>query len=156
MAKLTDADVVDSVDRRGYAQFGFAYVTSGRKLVRAAPMPEFLRELAERGRASCAAGSARFDPCIVTRYPAGAGIGWHTDAPCFGDWVMALSLGRAADRLLRANGSEVVVHRQTVAPGSLYCLHGAARWDYQHAVEAVAGERFSVTYRHTVPATPGA
>jgi alkylated DNA repair dioxygenase AlkB len=131
--------------RRGYAQFGCAYITAGRTLQPAPAMPDFLAALAERALAHCPPGT-RFDQCIVTRYAEDAGIGWHVDAPCFGDWITAVSL-RASARLQLRRGGGGPVLEAAVRPGSLYVLSGPARWDFQHRVVAVRDERYSVTFR---------
>lgn len=132
--------------KRSYAQFGYAYVSTGRRLDPASPMPDFLLELIARAEPYAPEG-AEFDQCIVTCYPAGAGIGWHTDAPRFGECVMAVSLGGEARLQFRPNGSQEVSSEVLAAPGSLYVLRGPARWDYQHQVVPVASTRYSLTFR---------
>jgi DNA oxidative demethylase len=133
--------------KRSYAQFGYAYVSTGRRLDPAAPLPDFLAALIDKAKSHFPEG-ARFNQCIVTHYPEGAGIGWHTDAPRFGECVMAVSLGSEAVLQFRPNGSEEVVYEIGAAPGSLYVMHGPARWDHQHQVVQVETERYSLTFRH--------
>src|SRR5438105_1768501 len=70
--------------KRGYAQFGYAYVSTGRKLKPVAELPPFLSAVAAKALLYCPSGTT-FEQCIVTRYPQEAGIGWHPDAPIFGD-----------------------------------------------------------------------
>src|ERR687896_1500587 len=70
--------------KRRWAQFGYEYISIGQKLLPAPPMPEFLQAVIEKASPYYPAGS-EFDQCIVTHYPSGAGIGFHTDAPRFGD-----------------------------------------------------------------------
>jgi alkylated DNA repair dioxygenase AlkB len=132
--------------KRGYAQFGYAYVSTGRKLNQAEAMPGFLAELIERALPHCREG-AQFNQCIVTRYPEGAGIGWHTDAPRFGECVMAVSLGAAARLQFRPNGTKEASCEVLAVPGSLYVMQGPARWEYQHQVVAVKEQRYSLTFR---------
>src|SRR3954465_5511012 len=50
--------------KRAYAQFGYAYVSSDRRLDPAAPLPAFLVDLAEKGLPHCPTGTG-FDQCIV-------------------------------------------------------------------------------------------
>ena len=133
--------------KRAYAQFGYANVSTGRKLTPAAPLPEFLTALIAKAAPHYPDGTA-FNQCIITRYPEGAGIGWHTDAPRFGEVIMAVSLGDVARLQFRRNGTEQVCCEVRVVPGSLYVMHGAARWDYQHQVVPVASVRYSLTFRH--------
>jgi alkylated DNA repair dioxygenase AlkB len=133
--------------KRGYAQFGYAYVSTGRTLDPAAPLPEFLTDLAAGALSHCPAGTS-FNQCIITHYPANAGIGWHVDAPRFGEVVIAVSLGAPARLQFRANGSEEVCCEVTAAPGSLYVMKGPARWRYQHQVLPVDSVRYSLTFRY--------
>jgi len=145
--------------KRGYAQFGYSYVSTGRKLELAATMPGFLRTVIEKIRAFCPA-EAEFNQCIVTCYLANSGIGWHTDAPRFGEAVVGISLGGEARFQFRPCGSEECSYEVKATPGSMYLMKGAARWEYQHQVAPVKAERFSLTFRHVAeendPAKPGA
>jgi hypothetical protein len=77
-----------------------------------------------------------------------SGIGWHTDAPRFGECVVGVSLGGDARFQFRPNGSEEVSYEIKAAPGSLYLMRGPTRWEYQHQVVPVKTERFSLTFRH--------
>jgi alkylated DNA repair dioxygenase AlkB len=140
--------------RRAYAQFGYAYVSTGRRLTPAAPLPDFLTALIDKGRSYYPEGS-RFNQCIVTHYPEGAGIGWHTDAPRFGECIMAVSLGAEARLQFRPKGSEEVSCEVLAAPGSLYVMRGPTRWQYQHQVVAVEAERYSLTFRHMAESEKG-
>jgi alkylated DNA repair dioxygenase AlkB len=133
--------------KRGYAQFGYAYVSTGRKLETTAAMPEFLRAVIERAKPFCPDGT-EFNQCIVTHYPESSGIGWHTDAPRFGECVVGVSLAAEARLQFRPNGAEEASYEILAAPGSMYLMRGAVRWDYQHQVVPVKTERFSLTFRH--------
>lgn len=133
--------------KRSYAQFGYAYVSTGRKLEATAPMPECLQAVIRKAQAHCP-DDVVFNQCIVTHYSPGAGIGWHTDAPRFGEWIVGVSLGSEAQLQLRPNGAEEASCEVRAAPGSMYLLHGPARWEYQHQVVPVRTERYSLTFRH--------
>jgi alkylated DNA repair protein (DNA oxidative demethylase) len=133
--------------KRGYAQFGYAYVSTGRKVETTAAMPEFLRAVIDKARPHCP-GGAGFNQCIVTHYPAGSGIGWHTDAPRFGECVVGVSLGAEARLQFRPNGAKGASYEVRAAPGSMYLMRGPVRWSHQHQVVSVKSERFSLTFRH--------
>jgi alkylated DNA repair dioxygenase AlkB len=135
--------------RRAYAQFGHAYVTEGRRVEPAEPFPDFLTDLVNRFLPLCPPGTP-FDQCIVTRYPPDSGIDWHTDAPCFGETIAAVSLGAPAALLFRETGTAEPCCELTVAPGSFYVMTGAARRRYQHKVAPVAAARTSLTFRSVV------
>jgi alkylated DNA repair protein (DNA oxidative demethylase) len=148
--------------KRGYAQFGHAYDTTSRRLTAAPPIPPVLQaairrvafmvpELSESIREEPTTPyyptDLLFTQCIVTRYPPGAGIGWHTDAPQFGGWILGLSLASAARLQFRRAQSQNVSFEVIVSPGSLYVLCGEARWLYQHQIVPVKAERYSLTFR---------
>jgi len=132
--------------KREYKQFGYAYVSTGRKLTPAPPMPPFVATIVAKGRAKCPHG-AQFNQCIITKYPKGAGIGWHTDAPSFGDCIMAISLGAVAKVKFRVIGSERSCYELEATPGSLYVMQGKTRWNYQHCVAPMKSTRYSLTFR---------
>lgn len=133
--------------KRGYAQFGYSYVSTGRKLDPAATMPDFLLAVIEKVL-PYSPGEAEFNQCIVTHYPPNSGIGWHTDAPRFGECVVGVSLGGPARFQFRPNGSEEYSYEVKAVPGSMYVMKGPARWQFQHQVLPVKAERFSLTFRH--------
>jgi alkylated DNA repair dioxygenase AlkB len=87
---------------------------------------------------------------IVSRYPEGAGIGWHTDSPVFGDVIMGLSFGSDARLQLRPRDATAAATSIALPARSLYAIGGDARWKWQHRVPPVRGERFSLTFRSVV------
>jgi alkylated DNA repair dioxygenase AlkB len=105
--------------KRSYAQFGYSYGSTGRWLEPALPFPTFLKDLVSKASPLCPFGT-RFYQCIIAHYPAGAGIGWHTDAPQFGDCIMALSLAGPARLQFRPNRTTHVSHELIAEPGSIY------------------------------------
>src|SRR5713101_5133561 len=77
--------------KRGYAQFGYAYGTTSRKLAAAPPIPPFLQaairkagffvpelreSIIERPTTPYYPTDILFTQCIVSHYPPGAGIGF--------------------------------------------------------------------------------
>ena len=132
--------------KRGSAMFGYEYVTTGRKLRLATPFPDSLMALAFRIATVCPSDT-EFNQCIVWKYPPGAGIGWHTDAPSFRDCIAGVSLGGDGQFLFRRNGEVMISDRLPVCAGSLYLMTGGARWEYQHSVNPVKKTRYSLTFR---------
>jgi alkylated DNA repair dioxygenase AlkB len=134
------------VARRQIASFGHGYAYGARKAQPGPPLPPFLRAL--RGRAAPLAGvpPEALAMAIVARYPPGAGIGWHRDAPAFGV-VVGLSLGGPARFQLRRGGPGGERAELVLRSGDAYVLAGAARWAWQHHVPPVPEERFAVTFR---------
>ncbi len=138
---------------RGYAQFGYRYQSNSRKVSRVDPLPPFLEPLIWRIDPHCPDGT-EFNQCLITFNPADAGIGWHTDAACFGDCIAGVSLGEQAKLEFR-NARESPASCQTVLhPGSLYMMTGAARWQFQHRVEPLPGSRYSLTFRSVPELSP--
>jgi alkylated DNA repair dioxygenase AlkB len=132
--------------KRGWAQFGYAYVSTGRKLTPAPPIPPYLQEVIDKA-APYYPNGIEFAQCIVTLYPEGAGIGWHKDAPRFGDWILGVSLAAEARLRFRPKGATHPSFAVTASPGSLYVMEGAARWQYEHQIMPVKAERYSLTFR---------
>jgi alkylated DNA repair dioxygenase AlkB len=84
---------------------------------------------------------------LVTRYDAGAGIGWHRDRPDF-DHVVGISLGAAATmRFRRRDGQRFERRTLPLVPRGAYHLAGAARPDWEHSIAPVAAPRWSITLR---------
>ena len=134
------------VAKREVASFGARYAYDARELGPAPPIPPFLAALRARLAPLTGLAPEALAMVSVIRYPPGAGIGWHRDAPAFGI-VVALSLGGPARLVLRRGGPggerrEVLLHA-----GDAYMLARAARWAWQHHVPPVREERFAVTFR---------
>ena len=134
--------------RRTVRHYGLDYDYESGELVPADPLPAPLHFLRDR----CAALIER-DPqdlvqVLVSRYPPGAGIGWHRDAPMFGSKVAGVSLLSACRmRFQRTVGGERQTDAVELAPRSAYVLAGKARWSWQHSIPAAKALRYSVTFR---------
>lgn len=124
--------------------FGYDYQYRSRSVVAVDPIPAALMAL----KARCAAVASvadSFDQVIVSRYPAGAGIGWHVDSPVFDDVIVGLSIAAPARLQMKLLGSSASL---VVVPRSLYTLTGPARTIWQHRVPPLLqGMRYSVTFR---------
>src|SRR5579883_1175601 len=127
------------VMRRASYNLGYDYLAIGRRLTPVEPFSEPIRELAARAKAHCGC-IEKFDECSITNYGIGAGIGWHTDARFFGDYILGVSLGADGRMQFRPNGGSTATGEVTVAPGSLYIMTGPARWDYQHRIVPVKAD----------------
>ena len=78
--------------KRSVLHFGWTYHYSKAAVQPAAPMPRFLQFLRDRAAAFSRVDPKQLEEVLVTRYPRGAGIGWHYDAPVFGEPVVGISL----------------------------------------------------------------
>jgi alkylated DNA repair dioxygenase AlkB len=130
----------------GDTQFGYAYVSTGRKVEAAPELPEFLTAVAAKALTYCPAGTT-FNQCIVSRYPVGAGIGFHSDADVFGDCIVGVSPGGRGRFQFQCKDIDEVMFEVELLPGSMYMMHGPSRWDHTHRVVPVRAERYSLTFR---------
>lgn len=136
------------VARRQALHFGWDYHYDDWKIVPAAPVPDFLEPLVRR--CADAAGVTRdsLEQMLVARYPPGATIGWHRDAPTFGSPVIGVSIGAGCTiRFRRKEASGFVSYSQQLEPRSIYILAGDARTQWQHSIPAVKELRYSITLR---------
>jgi DNA oxidative demethylase len=84
---------------------------------------------------------------LITRYPPGAAIGWHRDAPMFRE-VIGVSLASACRmRFQRGKGEERVTADIELEPRSAYVLAGPVRSHWQHSIPATKDLRYSITFR---------
>ena len=136
------------VAKRTVLHFGLRYDYEGWGLTPADPLPESLLWLRERSASFIDVDPETFVETLVSRYPPGAGIGWHRDAPMFGPKVAGVSLLSACPmRFQRRRAGVRETHTEDLAPRSLYALTGAARWSWQHSIPSTPGLRYSVTFR---------
>jgi alkylated DNA repair protein (DNA oxidative demethylase) len=135
------------VARRRAIHYGIDYdYDNPRRIVEAEPIPAWL----EAARSKCAGladvQQEELVEALVQRYPPGATIGWHRDAPQFGR-VAGLSLGSACRLRLR----RVIDHSQTaevvLEPRSGYLFSGSVRWQWQHSIPPTKDLRYSITFR---------
>lgn len=134
--------------KRTVAHFGYRYGYETWALTPAEPQPSALDELRARAAAVVDAAPELFVETLVTRYPPGAGIGWHRDAPMFGPAVVGVSLlSPCTLRFQRRTATARTTYTLELAPRSLYVLSGPARWTWQHSIAATPGLRYSVTFR---------
>ncbi len=83
----------------------------------------------------------------MTRYAPGAGIGWHRDAPRFGELggISLLTACRMRFRCGRPRAWQTA--ELTLESRSACVLSGPARTQCQHQIPAVTQERWSMTFR---------
>ena len=136
------------VAKRTVLHFGLRYDYEGWGLTPADPLPEPLLGLRRRSAAYVDVAPDAFVETLISRYPPGAGIGWHRDAPMFGPTVVGVSLlSPCRMRFQRRRAGVRETHTEELAPRSVYALTGAARWSWQHSILSTPGLRYSVTFR---------
>jgi alkylated DNA repair protein (DNA oxidative demethylase) len=145
--ELREVRLHGQVARRTVRDYGVSYDFASATVSPGEPVPAWLEPLRARCGVLLDRSADGLAEALVTRYPPGATIGWHRDAPAFGD-VVGVSLGSAcALRFQRGKGSERRVFEQQLQPRSAYVLAGRARTVWQHSIPAVRAERWSVTFR---------
>jgi DNA oxidative demethylase len=136
------------VAKRTAKHYGFDYDYERRQaLVDAEPIPDWLEPVRAKAAALAGVEPEALVEVLVQRYPEGAQIGWHRDAPMFGT-VVGVSLGSASRMRFRrgpAGARETV--ELALEPRSGYVLAGEARTKWQHHVPPTKAERFSITFR---------
>jgi alkylated DNA repair dioxygenase AlkB len=136
------------VAKRTARHFGFDYDYERRAAIEEAdPIPDWL--LPVRAAAAELAGVEPDElvEALVQRYPEGAQIGWHRDAPMFGTVVGVSLLSPCRMRFRRDEGGERRTFELELEPRSGYVLAGPARTAWQHHVPPAKALRYSITFR---------
>jgi DNA oxidative demethylase len=134
--------------KRTVRHYGLGYDYDRAELVPVEPLPEGLEWLRQRAAALIEREPPELAQVLVSRYPEGAGIGWHRDAPMFGSRIVGVSLAAPARmRFQRTLKGEREVAAIELAPRSAYVLAGKARWSWQHSIPPAKALRYSVTFR---------
>jgi alkylated DNA repair protein (DNA oxidative demethylase) len=138
----------DQTARRTVRHFGLDYGYESWELVPTDPLPDDLAWLRERAGSLAGLDPGELAQILVSRYPSGATIGWHRDAPMFGAKVVGISLASACRmRFQRGKGDARQVAEITLEPRSAYVLAGAARFAWQHSIPPIKALRYSITFR---------
>lgn len=135
------------VGKRLTASFGWHYDFDAARAVPAAPIPDWLLPLRSRAAAFGGLPADALVQVLLTRYDAGAGIGWHRDRAVF-EHVIGISLGApAVMRFRRRKPGGFERATATLAPRSAYHLHGEVRHSWEHSIAEMAATRWSITFR---------
>jgi alkylated DNA repair dioxygenase AlkB len=145
------------VARRRTVHYGWNYGYYTRRTEPGTPLPGFLLPLRARAAGWAAIQEAAFVEALITEYPAGATIGWHRDAPMFGDVIAGISLLSPSRMKFRpyvspgdvrpGTPTRKTTHEIELAPRSAYLMTGSARRDFEHSIPAVGSLRYSITFR---------
>ncbi len=135
--------------RRTVRHFGYDYdYESWGALAPAEPLPSSLVWLRDRCARFAHVPPEALVQTLVSRYPPGAPIGWHRDAPMFGAKVVGVSLlSSCRMRFQRRIAGARRVYELELAPRSAYVLGGEARSAWQHSITPVKTLRYSITFR---------
>ena len=134
--------------KRRVVHFGWDYGYDSWTIEPTEPIPDWLTPLRLRAGALMGVSGEAVEEVLVTRYDAGAGIGWHRDAPMFGPMIVGVSLaGTCRMRFQRKVAAERETAETILAPRSSYLLTGAARFLWQHSIPPAKELRYSITFR---------
>jgi alkylated DNA repair dioxygenase AlkB len=147
-----DVKMRGQVARRRTVHFGWLYGYESARIAPGPLIPDFLLPLRKRAASLGGVPAERLVEVLITRYPTGAGIGWHRDAPMFDTVVGVSLLGECRMRFRPRDWRRAPAERRalpaiTLAPRSAYVLDGAVRWDWDHSIPPSRAPRYSVTYR---------
>jgi alkylated DNA repair dioxygenase AlkB len=122
--------------KRRVQHYGYRYDYKRRTVDRAmylGPLPQWAVALA--GRFVDEGWTPRPpDQLIVNEYAPGQGIASHVDCvSCFGDFILAISLGSPCVMLFTHPPSGMQVPL-LLEPGSLYVMQGEARYQWRHGI----------------------
>src|SRR5919107_5288764 len=133
--------------KRTARHYGLGYDYESRTPQPGEPVPEWILPVRRRAAELAGEEPEALVEVLVQRYPPGATIGWHRDAPAFGT-VVGVSLGGTSRlRFQRGTGEARRVWEVLVEPRSGYVLAGAARWSWQHSIPPTKELRYSITFR---------
>jgi alkylated DNA repair protein (DNA oxidative demethylase) len=136
------------VAKRTARHYGLDYDYERRGLIRDAdPIPDWIEPVRAVAAELAAVGAEDLVEVLVQRYPEGAQIGWHRDAPMFGTVVGVSLLSSCRIRFRRDVGGERRTFEVELAPRSGYVLAGEARTVWQHHVPPTKSLRYSITFR---------
>jgi DNA oxidative demethylase len=136
------------VAKRTARHFGLDYDYERRGVIEdAEPIPEWLSGTREAAAALAGVAPEALVEALVQRYPDGAQIGWHRDAPMFGTVVGVSLLSSSRMRFRRGPAGERRMFELELEPRSGYVLAGAARTAWQHHVPPTKALRYSMTFR---------
>jgi DNA oxidative demethylase len=134
--------------RRSVRHFGLEYSYQRKELAPADSIPGPMLFLRDRCAQLMERDSEDLAQVLVGRYPPGAGIGWHHDAPIFGSGIAGVSLlSRCRMRFQRRAEGERRVAELELEPRSAYLMSGSARSSWQHSIPATKALRYSITFR---------
>jgi DNA oxidative demethylase len=133
--------------KRRIKQFGLHYAFESYRLTPTDPIPADFIIIGARSAELAGIDPSAWAEVLVTEYPAGAGIGWHRDAPAFGIVAGVSLLGSCRMRFQTGAGATRVTRAIELPPRSLYLLTGEVRTNWQHMIPPTRESRYSITFR---------
>jgi alkylated DNA repair protein (DNA oxidative demethylase) len=136
------------VAKRTARHFGLDYDYERRAIVREVdPVPDWILPVRAKAAAMADLPPEDLVEALVQRYPEGAPIGWHRDAPMFEQVLGVSLLSPSRLRFRRGPVGERETYELTLAPRSGYVLSGEARRKWEHQIPPAKSLRYSITFR---------
>lgn len=137
--------------KRTVIHYGWSYGYDSWQIQQAPPVPDFLEPARQKIADWLGIEAAAWEEVLVSRYPPGATIGWHRDAPMFGENVVGLSLlAPCVMKFRRWRAKDRDVRKHVLEPRSAYIIGGEARSKWQHHIPAVRELRYSISFRTVI------
>lgn len=140
----THVEMRGNIARRKVVHFGLKYVYHSRKANLTTPIPNYLRPYILRFAALTNSDPHLLKAVLINKYDIGAGIGWHRDAPFFGNKVFGINL--VSETILKFR-YEKNIKKLHLARNSAYVISGEARDKWEHSISPVKQFRYSITFR---------
>ena len=135
------------VAKRRVLHYGWHYAVDTFRVSPGPPIPEFLFGIRERLAGLVQTAPEELVEALLTEYSPGAGIGWHRDAPEFGDVVAVSLAGSCRMRFRRGEVGNWETAQVELAPRSAYAITGVSRTKWQHGIPPTKELRYSITFR---------
>jgi alkylated DNA repair protein (DNA oxidative demethylase) len=132
---------------RTVVHMGYDYSYTGGAIARSSPLPEWLLPLRVRAAELVRVRAEKLVQALITRYPAGAAIGWHRDANAFEHVVGVSLLAACTMRFRRQDPGQLARHDLELPERSGYALTGEVRERWQHSIPPLRSLRYSITFR---------
>ena len=159
--EFSQVEMRGAIARRRTVHYGWTYGYYARRSEPGPPLPAFLLPVRARAAQWASIDESAFVEALITEYPPAATIGWHRDAPMFGDVIAGISLVSSSRMKFRpyvspqdvkpGSAPRKTTHEITLAPRSAYLITGLARRDFEHSIPAVDSLRYSITFRTLRP-----
>ncbi|HSE40600.1 MAG TPA: alpha-ketoglutarate-dependent dioxygenase AlkB [Acidobacteriota bacterium] len=133
--------------RRGIVRFGHDYGPVGGTHHVVQPLAQELIRLRAVSAEKAGLNAEDFVASVVTSYPPGATIGWHSDTTRFGPVVLGVSLVSSCTFRFRPKSNRRKNYKINLEPRSLYVMEGEIRSDWEHSIPPVKTLRYSITFR---------